>query len=242
MLEPDPDALPGPALRPGRRVVSIMERCRRRVLPNPRAMPSEPYPIPAARHRVEQVVRRSRFITTVAHAATADEARSVIDEVRAEFGDATHNCWAFAAGPPGSMAVIGMSDDGEPHGTAGRPMLEALLHSGVGEVVAVVTRYFEALRLVRKVVRTPLRVTLDYAALEPFRRLATDHDARIDREEFAAAVTIHLAVPESDLQTFRTAVAGLTAGQAQVELAGEPDQEDGDGPEGDNDPDPQRRR
>jgi uncharacterized YigZ family protein len=227
-------------------------------------MPSEPYPIPAARHRVEQVVRRSRFITTVAHAATADEARSVIDEVRAEFGDATHNCWAFAAGPPGSMAVIGMSDDGEPHGTAGRPMLEALLHSGVGEVVAVVTRYFggvklgkgglarayaggvthafEALRLVRKVVRTPLRVTLDYAALEPFRRLATDHDARIDREEFAAAVTIHLAVPESDLQTFRTAVAGLTAGQAQVELAGEPDQEDGDGPEGDNDPDPQRRR
>lgn len=231
-------------------------------------MPAEPYPVPAARHRVEQVVRRSRFITTVARAATADDARAFIGEVRAEYGDATHNCWAFAAGPPGSTAAVGMSDDGEPHGTAGRPMLEALLHSGVGEVVAVVTRYFggvklgkgglarayaggvtqalESLPLARKVVRSPLRVTLDYAALEPFRRLAADHDARIEREEFAAAVTLHLAVPESDLQTFRTAVAGLTAGQARVEPAGgtgsrndDPDAERG--PEHEDENDPQRR-
>ncbi|MEJ2677604.1 MAG: YigZ family protein [Gemmatimonadota bacterium] len=216
-------------------------------------MPSEPYPVPAARHRVEQVVRRSRFITTLARAATADDARAIIGEVRAEFADATHNCWAFAAGPPGATAAIGMSDDGEPHGTAGRPMLEALLHSGVGEIVAVVTRYFggvkpgkgglarayaggvtqalDALPLARKVVRTPVRVTLDYAALEPVRRMAAEHDAPVVREEFAAAVTLHLAVPESDLQNFRTAVAGLTAGQARVVL-------DGDDP----DVDPQRRR
>jgi uncharacterized YigZ family protein len=216
-------------------------------------MPSEPYPVPAARHRVEQVVRRSRFITTLARAATADDARAIIGEVRAEFADATHNCWAFAAGPPGATAAIGMSDDGEPHGTAGRPMLEALLHSGVGEIVAVVTRYFggvklgkgglarayaggvtqalDALPLARKVVRTPVRVTLDYAALEPVRRMAAEHDAPVVREEFAAAVTLHLAVPESDLQDFRTAVAGLTAGQARVVL-------DGDDP----DVDPQRRR
>ncbi len=230
-------------------------------------MPTEPYPVPAARHRVEQVVRRSRFITTVARAGTADDARSFIAGVRAEFEDATHNCWAFAAGPPGSTAAIGMSDDGEPHGTAGRPMLEALLHSGVGEVVAVVTRYFggvklgkgglarayaggvtqalEGLPLARKVDRTALRVTLDYAALEPLRRLAADHDARILQEDFAAEVTVDLAVPESDLQTFRTALASLTAGQARVELGEDEatrDPEAEDDPEDEDDPDPQRRR
>lgn len=240
-------------------------------------MQSEPYPVPAARHRVEQVVRRSRFITTVAHAATAEDARTVIDAVRAEYADATHNCWAFAAGPPASTAAVGMSDDGEPHGTAGRPMLEALLHSGVGEIVAVVTRYFggvklgkgglarayaggvtqalETLPLARKVVRTPVRVTLDYAALEPLRRLAADHDARIHEEEFTAHVTVHLGVPESELQNFRTAVAGLTAGQAKVELADAADGGDDDPDverssnadrvaedENEDDPDPERRR
>lgn len=218
-------------------------------------MQSEPYPVPAARHRVEQVVRRSRFITTVAHAATEDDARSFIHEVRAEFADATHNCWAFVAGPPGATAAVGMSDDGEPHGTAGRPMLEALLHSGVGEVAAVVTRYFggvklgkgglarayaggvtqafETLPLARKVARTPVRVTLDYAALDALRRLAAHHDARIVREDFAAAVTVHVGVPESELQMFRNAVAGLTSGQARVET---------EDPEDEDESHPQRRR
>lgn len=223
-------------------------------------MPSKPYPIPAARHRVEQLVRRSRFITTVAHAATVDDARSFIDDVRAEFPGATHNCWAFVAGPPGSTAAVGMSDDGEPHGTAGRPMLEALLHSDVGEVVAVVTRYFggvklgkgglaraytagithafENLPLTRRVVRTQVRVTLDYAALEPLRRLAAAHDARIEQEHFGAAVTVHLGVPEPELQTFRDAVAGLTAGQARVETEGPEDEHDPEGDESHS----QRRR
>ncbi|HKJ92966.1 MAG TPA: YigZ family protein [Longimicrobiales bacterium] len=199
----------------------------------------EPYPIPAARHRVEQSVRRSRFITTMAHAATADDARAVIDEVRAEFPDATHNCWAFAAGPPGATTAIGMSDDGEPHGTAGRPLLEALLHSGVGEVVAVVTRYFGGVKLgkgglarayaggvtqaldtlprTRRVVRARVRVAVDYAILEPLRRLAQQRDARIEAEDFAATVSVRLAVPVSELQHFRSALADLTAGQAIME-------------------------
>src|SRR5689334_22980094 len=100
---------------------------------------AEPYAIPAQRHRVEDVIERSRFITTVAHAATADEARAFFDEMRAEYPDANHNCWAFVAGPPGSSASIGMSDAGEPHGTAGRPMLDVLLHSDIGEIAVVVT-------------------------------------------------------------------------------------------------------
>ena len=151
------------------------------------------YPIPARTHRVEQEIQRSRFITTVAHAPTIEAARAFIDSIREEFPDATHNCWAFAAGPPGDTAAIGMSDDGEPHGTAGRPMLTALLHGGVGEIAAVVTRYFggtklgtgglvraytssvqqalESLPTRERVDRTTLEVEIDYAHVDALRRI-----------------------------------------------------------------------
>ena len=83
------------------------------------------------------MILRSRFTTTLAPARDADEALAFVERMRGEFPDATHHCWAFVAGPPGSTTCIGMSDDGEPHGTAGRPMLNALLHGGVGDIVAV---------------------------------------------------------------------------------------------------------
>ena len=103
---------------------------------------SSRYPVPAATHRVEQEISRSRFITTIGRASTVEEAQAFIRAVADEFRDATHNCWAYVVGPPGDTGRIGMSDAGEPHGTAGRPMLNALLHAPVGDVVAVVTRYY----------------------------------------------------------------------------------------------------
>ncbi|NCG32475.1 MAG: YigZ family protein, partial [Proteobacteria bacterium] len=81
------------------------------------------YPIPSRVHRVDETIQRSRFITTAAHAPDAEAAQAFIQTIRDEFPDATHHCWAFVAGPPASTTHIGMSDDGEPHGTAGRPML-----------------------------------------------------------------------------------------------------------------------
>src|SRR5215203_4399750 len=100
------------------------------------------YPIPARRHRVEEEINRSHFISTVAYTPSVEAARTFIAEVGAEFHDASHNCWAYVVGPPGSTGQVGMSDDGEPHGTAGRPMLTVLLHSGLGDLCVVVTRYF----------------------------------------------------------------------------------------------------
>src|ERR1051325_1555091 len=105
------------------------------------------YPIPAETHRTREEIERSKFITTVAPAPSIDEAQAFIASIRDEFPDATHNCWAYVVGPPGSTARIGLSDDGEPRGTAGRPMLTALLHGGVGDVAAVVTRYFGGVKL-----------------------------------------------------------------------------------------------
>lgn len=102
---------------------------------------------PGQIHRDEQTIKRSRFIVTMARTASPEEARAFIERIRAEHAHATHNCWAFVAGAPGDTARIGASDDGEPKGTAGRPMLTALLHSGVWEVAAVVTRYFGGILL-----------------------------------------------------------------------------------------------
>ena len=90
------------------------------------------YNVPAGLHRADQTVQRSRFVTTAARAGDPEAAHAFVATIREEFPEATHHCWAFVAGPPGSTARIGMSDDGEPHGTAGRQMLTALLHSGWG--------------------------------------------------------------------------------------------------------------
>ncbi|HHW82550.1 MAG TPA: YigZ family protein [Actinomycetales bacterium] len=92
-------------------------------------------------------VRRSRFIATVARADTEEAARAVVAAARVEFPDARHHCSAFIVEVPSAQEVERSSDDGEPSGTAGRPMLEVLRGSGLTNVVAVVTRYFGGVKL-----------------------------------------------------------------------------------------------
>lgn len=82
------------------------------------------------RHRVEEEIKRSHFITTIVYTPTVEEARAFIADVSREFETASHNCWAHVVGAPGNTGQIGMSDDGEPHGTVGRPMLTVLYYWG----------------------------------------------------------------------------------------------------------------
>jgi uncharacterized YigZ family protein len=194
--------------------------------------------IPARAHRVEETIQRSRFITSVAHAPDADAAQAFVQTVRDEFPDATHNCWAFVAGPPGSTTRIGMSDDGEPHGTAGRPMLTTLLHGKVGEVVAVCTRYYggvklgtgglgrayaggtklalESLPTEEKVVRVRVEITISYADVDALQRLMSTADIVVEAEEYGSDVRYTCGVPDTDLDGFRVAVADLTRGTARI--------------------------
>lgn len=87
-------------------------------------------------------VRRSRFLTRLARVDDEDAARAVVAEVRGTYPDARHHCLAFVVEVPGAQPVERSSDDGEPAGTAGMPMLEVLRGAGVSNAVAVVTRYF----------------------------------------------------------------------------------------------------
>lgn len=195
------------------------------------------YPVPARTHRVEQEIRRSRFVTTIGRAATAEQAAEFVGGVAAEFPDATHNCWAYVAGPPGSADRIGMSDAGEPHGTAGRPMLNALLHSGIGEVAAVVTRYFGGTKLgtgglvrayassVKQALATlpvgervdlaTLGVAIEYARVAAVQQLFQPFEAEVVTHSFEAEARYELRLPKANLDAFRQAVLEATRGRAR---------------------------
>lgn len=197
------------------------------------------YRVPAVRHRVEEEIKRSRFITTLAPAPTLEEARAFIGHVTAEFPEASHHCWAYVVGPPGSTSQIGMSDAGEPHGTAGRPMLNVLLHAGVGDVVAVVTRYFggtllgtgglvkaysggvqralQGLPTVERVPMVELVVVVDYAAVTPLQRMLAAYEAEITSQEFGADASFRLILPKEQVDAFTAQLVDMTGGLALVE-------------------------
>ena len=196
------------------------------------------YPIPATRHRVEQTIDRSRFICTVQRVIAPDEAQSFIKEMNTEFADATHNCWAYVAGPPGNTNRVGMSDAGEPHGTAGRPMLTVLLHSGVGEIAAVVTRYYGGTKLgtgglvkayggavqlalatlprAERVDYVEVRLTIAYPNIAAMQQLLPEVEAEVMAHEYGADVRYTLRLPRQNVAALRSAVADATRGEGTV--------------------------
>ena len=204
---------------------------------------SERYPIPAELTRAELVIKNSRFITRIAPAASPHEAQAFVQSIREEHPDANHNCWAYVIGPPGSTGQIGMSDDGEPHNTAGRPMLNVLLHGALGDVVAVVTRYFGGIKLGRgglvraygqavketleqtphaqKVEWAHLLITLDYASAPAVQRLLPTLEAQIQEERFEARVELKVRVPKERRAALERALEDATRGQATLAPADE---------------------
>lgn len=196
------------------------------------------YPVPAAPVEVEEVIRRSRFVTRAGRAACREDAISFVRGTRDRLPGATHYCWAFNAGAPGSTAHVGMSDAGEPRGTAGMPMLTTLLHSGVGEVVAVCARYYGGVKLgtgglarayargvnraieacptVERVERTVVVVVVDYEAASRIDRVLDRVGATILGRDFAAAVRYRVAVPVQRRDELDAAVARATGGRGRV--------------------------
>ncbi|MGB9442880.1 MAG: YigZ family protein [Desulfobacterales bacterium] len=196
------------------------------------------YKIPAKLYRTEETIKRSRFIATVAHAFTEEDAKVFISIIKNEFPDATHNCWAFVAGPPGDTARIGLSDDGEPHGTAGKPILTVLLHSEIGEIVAVVTRYFGGTKLgtgglVRaysgsvknalaglsiKEKRDVITLTaiLDYSKITAVRQMIESFNSEIIEAKYEADVSFKIELPKNNKDSFIHAITDLTGGEILI--------------------------
>ncbi len=196
------------------------------------------YPIPAKKHRVNDTIKRSQFITTIAHVSSADEANIFVAMIKKEFPDASHNCWAYVAGKPGDTASIGMSDDGEPHGTAGKPMLNVLLHSEIGEIAAVVTRYFggtklgpgglvkaysgsvknalEDIDLIQKRQMVSLQLRFAYPHINAIKLLIESYDGLILNEDYQAEILINIEIPKSNNNEFIQAITDLCSGDITI--------------------------
>jgi uncharacterized YigZ family protein len=192
------------------------------------------YLVPAETTRIENVVVNSRFVATIGRADTVAEAKAFIQSVRDEMPDATHHVYAFKVGY-GASITEGMSDDGEPSGTSGPPILAVLRGADVGNVVIVVTRYFggtklgtgglvrayggaakdalAALPVEMKIEKHYVGITIAYTFYERLKLLLTDHHAEIDSEEFDAEVTVYAYLPVDQLVSLTSALQNLTAGQ-----------------------------
>lgn len=193
--------------------------------------------------RVEQTIKRSRFIASVGHTLGVEEAKAFIEQIKAEFEDARHNCWAYCAGAAGSTDRIGASDDGEPHGTAGRPMLTAVTHSGIGEVTVVVTRYFggillgtgglvkayqSSVKMVLEAVPTRIRTktkrikfSVEHRFVNQVLRKIETANGRILEKNFDMDADFDVEIPEDLAETFAKELEELTRGALLIEFVEE---------------------
>ncbi len=200
------------------------------------------YAVPAgpARHEIE--IKRSRFICIVERARTEEEARDVIAAAREEFPDARHHCSAFIVHVEDAQPIERSSDDGEPSGTAGKPMLEVLKGSGLHDIVAVVVRYFggvklgtgglvsaythsvsDTLELVPRAVRQPrelVRVELPHVEAGRIEAELRNAGVSVVDVEYGANAAYTLAVEPGHKARLDDLLAALTQGQTSSTAAG----------------------
>jgi len=201
-------------------------------------MKQNSYPVPTGNVCIEQEIKRSRFIASVGRAINQQEAHAFIEKVRSTYPDARHHCWAYVAGNPFNTVQVGMSDDGEPQGTAGKPMLSVLQYSKIGEIVAVVTRYFGGIKLgtgglvraysgslqmalkklpLKKFVAlTTARVTLPYPYENAVRLLLEKMTIGITDVTYKDRVILKIEVPENQSKELAQQIVDQTHGNIQI--------------------------
>lgn len=196
----------------------------------------DPYFVPKSMVRITYQQSNSTFVGSIGRADTVDQAKAFIQEIRHEMSDATHHVYAFKVGY-GTRVIEGMSDDGEPSGTAGPPALAVLRGADMGDVVLVITRYFggtklgtgglvhaysktaqEAVAAVPtelKIVRRLIGVEVPYPLYERVKLLLTAHEGDILEQTFEADVLVVFKMPVLQIEIFIEALTELSAGQIQ---------------------------
>lgn len=197
------------------------------------------YPIPLTRTRTEIRVKNSRFIATLAPVFTVPDAKAFIKQIKTEFSDASHNVPCYLIGFEPSQTAH-CNDDGEPSGTAGRPMLAVLQGSGLGDVAVVVTRYFGGTKLgtgglvraygdavkavlaetprAEKVPTHTVMLALPYTHFERIKLLVQAHHGEVLDEEFAADITLTLRFKTASFEPFQAELVELTGGGVSAEI------------------------
>ncbi|MDD1795615.1 YigZ family protein [Enterovibrio makurazakiensis] len=197
-----------------------------------------PYLIPVTAVVSEEEIKKSRFITYLAHTSGIESAKSFVAEIKAKHHDARHNCWAFVAGRPDDSMSWGFSDDGEPSGTAGKPILAQLTGSGVGEITAVVTRYYGGIRLgtgglvkaygggvqqaltklttIEKAITVQFTLSCEYPHIALIESILASHNAVQVNAEFSHNVLMTVEVDARSADQMASEIVNRTRGQVRV--------------------------
>ncbi len=196
------------------------------------------YTVPAREARFAQEIKKSRFIGVATQVSSAEDATEALATLKKEFPDATHHCWAFVLGNPKTSLEMRMDDDGEPSGTAGKPILNVLQHKNVGDILLVVVRYFGGTKLgagglvraysssasgvmesLEVVTNTPLRearLRLDYAEEQPVRRLLEELELTVSSSTYGEHVELLIRFPEDRSHALEDALAERTGGRVKL--------------------------
>lgn len=195
---------------------------------------AKPYQIAANNVIDESTVSRSRFICFISPCASHEEAKQHLKKCQQLHPQASHHCYAFLTGRPEDSQGYGFSDDGEPSGTAGRPMLSVLQGSDIGELSAIVVRYFggtklgtgglqrayggsvrQALLLLATTIKVPMveqQLTCDYAQINDVLYFVEQAKGEIIQQDFAAQIALVIALPEAQLTKVKQQLQTLSSG------------------------------
>ncbi|GHE96368.1 YigZ family protein [Thalassotalea profundi] len=200
---------------------------------------SLPYLVAAEPVEDETIVNRSRFICYLSPCQSNEMAKEFIKQIQQLHPQANHHCYAFVSSHPLDSQSYGFSDDGEPSGTAGKPMLIALQGSNIGEICAVVVRYFggtklgtgglqrayggsvrQALRLLTTKTKIPMvhkTLACQYTHINDVIHVLEKSGGNIISEDYQIDIHLEIALPETMLDKFTAQIQTLSAGQIELQ-------------------------
>ncbi len=192
--------------------------------------------VPAAPASAELIIKGSRFLSEVFIIQNQSEVRSIIKDQKNKYSDATHVCHAFISGK--NAEVMGMSDDGEPGGTAGRPMLDVLKGRSVTNILVTVTRWFggtllgtgglvhaygdsvkqvlDKLELVELIDKSSFSFKCDYAQYQILKKLMQNYTLYEVAEDFGSVITVSGRIAVTAVEDFKARIFDSTNGQVQL--------------------------
>lgn len=170
-------------------------------------------------------IKKSEFIAYAYPVTSREQAMFHVEQLRVKYPDARHWCWAYIIGDPENTTSAGFDDDGEPNGTAGRPILNVLQHKSIGNIIIVVVRYFGGIKLgaggltrayagsaqaaVDKMTLQPyvpmaqIQILADFATEAQCRYVVEDLNGQIDDVDYSKQVTLTITIAELDIENLK---------------------------------------
>ena len=174
-------------------------------------------------------IKKSEFIAHAYPVSSREQAMFHVEQLREQYPDARHWCWAYIIGDPDNTTSAGFDDDGEPSGTAGRPILNVLQHKSIGNVIIVVVRYFGGIKLgaggLTRAYAGSAQAAVDQMILQPFvpmtqvqiladfateaqcRYVVESLEGTIEDVAYSKQVTLTVTIAEVDIETLKTELA-----------------------------------